>query len=87
MDLTFQVSMHYCSHSIGLYLHHAGSTVRRYTTPAAWCWRAAAMHWRDWEQISYVCCSALEAVMQCWSDCEEIPHVQGQKSPRKTVDT
>ena len=45
------------------------------------------MHWRDWEQISYVCCSALEAVMQCWSDCEEIPHVQGQKSPRKTVGT
>ena len=23
----------------------------------------------------------------CWSDCEEIPHVQGQRSPRKKVGT
>ena len=54
MDLTFQVSMHYCSHSIGIYLHHAGSTVRRYPLLAAQCWRAAAMHWRDWEQIPHI---------------------------------
>ena len=24
---------------------------------------------------------------QCWSDCEEIPHIQGQRSPSKTAGT
>ena len=52
--------MRYCSHSIELYLHCAGSTVKRYPTPAAWCWRAPAMQWGDCEQIPHVCCSALE---------------------------
>ena len=23
--------------------------------------------------------------VQCWSDCEEIPHIQGQRSPSKMV--
>ena len=46
------------------------------------------MHWRGLgADTPRLLLSAGIAVMQHWSDCEEIPHVQGQKSPRKTVDT
>ena len=77
MDLTFHVPMHYCSYGIGLYLHGAGVSMRKYYISKG---REAPTRWQTLEQ--QLCRAGGACTLPDWL-WEDTPSPRAKEKPQQ----